>query len=619
MVVNQKNKNEIKSNLNKKQAQNKESRALRLIKERKRKAQLRTNPALSIYESGRERTKRVVKKEYPLVNINKLPSILTKGNDNIGVVWKNTNKIQSHTLFTETNLPCREPASKDDIFYYVAPFKEPKSVDVIDEFKKFKLRFAKENQNRYSDIKTKVVKTKVPSSKLNENCQIKNKSEQKTNVPSSFLNENVTNHPKSEKFVDIMDGTYEESLKNSIIPFISKISTNPLTKGRIISEMGLDKIPKYKNYNVSLHKVKKKISKNNTRNKFGDNFLLNKGLANNNFDSIINAIQPLDSIISAKPISIKQSLFTEKDVTIPDLNIVNEPDLNKVKMEEDILFNENPSVNKNDDDLLLNLLTMNENEKYENEILNNSVALQLLNNIDNGFGSIIPSLPKPQRTGTLDEILEPFKVPVDDTKVKIEENKIVNVNSFSCFNFDDMNLPKIELPQENLTTNIEMENIGLFNNELGMNDSIIKKEFQPNRIFEKKSNIGGLGEIAKFGTNKIKTIKVEEPLHSKIKNDGFDLRKVKHENETIPIDLTNPHVLSPLSALNQFDNALLNNLLNNNESLINTNNDILSSITNPNMAIDCYNTEMNFVNNPFVLSNTLDIQKKVYYLHQRLI
>jgi len=51
MVVNQKDKKEIKSNPNKKQTQSKESRALRLIKERKRKAQLRTNPALCKYNS----------------------------------------------------------------------------------------------------------------------------------------------------------------------------------------------------------------------------------------------------------------------------------------------------------------------------------------------------------------------------------------------------------------------------------------------------------------------------------------------------------------------------------------------------------------------------------------
>jgi len=181
MVVNQKEKKE-KSKNNKKQVQNKESKTLRLIKERKRKAQLRTNPALSIYESGRERTKRVVKKEYPLVNINKLPSILTKGNDNIGVVWKNTNKIQSHTLFATTNLPSREPASKNDIFYLVAPFKEPNTVNIIEEFKKCKINFAKENKIRYQDIKSKIEKPKVQPVKIIDTnpYQINKKIEQKS-------------------------------------------------------------------------------------------------------------------------------------------------------------------------------------------------------------------------------------------------------------------------------------------------------------------------------------------------------------------------------------------------------------------------------------------------------
>jgi len=615
MVVNQKDKREIKSNPNKKQTQSKESRALRLIKERKRKAQLRTNPALSIYESGRERTKRVVKKEYPLVNINKLPSILTKGNDDIGVVWKNTNKIQSHTLFSETNLPCREPASKDDIYYYVAPFKEPKTVDnVIDEFKKFKLRFAKEIQNRYPDIKANTLKSKVPSSKLNENCQIKKKYDLKTNIPTSFLNDNVKENRNG--FVDIMDGSYEESLKNSIMPFISKISTNPLAKDQFISELGLDKISKNKNYNESLHKVKKKISKNNTRNKFGDSIILNKGLIGNNFDSIMNAIQPLDSIISAKPINFNQSLFTEKDIKIPNINI-DEPDLNKVKIEENILFGEDSIVNKDEGDLIMNLLTKSENEgeKYDNELLNNSMALQLLNDIDNDFGTLVP----PKRKGTLDAILEPFKVPVDDTKIKSETNKMEknNVNSFNYFNFDDMNLPKIELPQDLMATNMEIENIALFNNELGLDNTIIKKELSSNGgIFEKKCNNGGsggdLGEIARFGSNKIK-----ESPNSKIKSDDFDLRKVKQEDGSLAIDLINSNVFSPLSVMNQIDNAslvnntLLDDLLTNNESLIHMDNNMLTSITNTNIAVECYNTEMKFVNTPFVLSNALDYESNV--------
>jgi len=48
MVVNQKEKKD-KSKTSKKQTA-KDSKTLRLIKERKRKAQLRTNPALCIYQ-----------------------------------------------------------------------------------------------------------------------------------------------------------------------------------------------------------------------------------------------------------------------------------------------------------------------------------------------------------------------------------------------------------------------------------------------------------------------------------------------------------------------------------------------------------------------------------------
>lgn len=178
-----------------------------------------------------------------MVNINKLPSILTKGNDNIGVVWKNTNKIQSHTLFSTSNLPNREPASKDDIFYLVAPFKEPKSVNIIEEFKKCKKRIAKENQNRYQDIKSKIEKSKIiPSTKLNDSTSVT------PLPPSSQLSEKkLSSKVNDQNKFDSMGDTYEESIKRNFIPLISTFSTNPLVKTRFIDENGLDKTNKGKN------------------------------------------------------------------------------------------------------------------------------------------------------------------------------------------------------------------------------------------------------------------------------------------------------------------------------------------------------------------------------------
>ncbi|OUM65062.1 hypothetical protein PIROE2DRAFT_20403 [Piromyces sp. E2] len=646
MVVNQKEKKDIKSKNNKKQTQSKESKTLRLIKERKRKAQLRTNPALSIYESGRERTKRVVKKEYPLVNINKLPQILNKGNDNIGVVWKNTNKIQTHTLFNSSNLPCREPASKSDVFYYIAPYKEPKSVNIMEEFNKCKLNFAKENQNRYTDIKAKIEKTKSLKSITNAKvCQTDKKYDQKSNIPTSFLNNNEVSNaqPNQKGFVDIIDKTYEESLKNNIIPLISTISTNPLTKGRIMSEMGLDNIPKA---NDSLHKVKKSINKNKTSLlKTSENLLMNKNIFNDNFGSIINSIQPLDSIISAKPVSVNNtSLISKQGMSLPNLDFLDDTlDLNKVKMEEELLLN-NQSMNVTKDDELLSLLNMNKNvmnPKLGNDLLNDSLFLPqqpFIGSECNFGGGAVPTRPlfpvQKRRSGTLGDILAPFKVSSSPPKVKPEETKFSKngFSTFNCFNFDEMELPKIELPQnikknDDGSFNHGLENSNMFGNDLLYDPSfVVKKEMiapTPNKMYqEKKYSSGGLGEIAKFSTNvpstKLKPVKMEVDKKQNCIIDGLDMNKVKQENDSMALD---NQIFSSVSidtvdpALVSMNDALLNNLLTN-ESLLGMNPSLVQSpstsvlpnndVVNQNMAIECFNTELNFIESPYTLPNTLD-------------
>jgi len=638
MVFNKKEKKENKSKNSKKQVQSKESKALRLIKERKRKAQLRTNPALSIYESGRERTKRVVKKEYPLVNINKLPSILNKGNDNIGVVWKNTNKIQTHTLFSSTNLPSREPASKDDIFYLIAPFNEPNSIDIVEEFKKYKIRFAKENQNRYTDIKSKIENSKI-SKKLNDTgfCQDDKKIEQKLNIPMALEN-------KVKEEYDVEDSTYEESLKNNFIPLISTFSTNPLEKGRLISEMGLDKSLKN---NDTLHKINKnKINRvqNKLISKANDNIYKNKGLFNN-FNNIMDSIQPLDSILSAKPMGVKNSLISDQSVTIPNLDFINEPlDLSKVKMEEDLILNNNNLIEnkvvsnnliptKTDDDFLFDLLNLNENglnnPKPENStILNNSMLLPSPPFIE----SVIPPPPKPKRKDTLDDILAPFKAPLDEGKIKYEPKVKNSFSSFNCFNIDDLNLPKIELPQEMKTSGqikntntfpefgfkekIDINKFGLgSNDELKFDNPFIKKEL-PNTPEENKFKFDGLGDIAKFSTtipsNKLKSIKIENPMNQ---YNGLDMSKVKYEEEAMTMNVINnnpicsPMPLDQLGNMPMIDmnNALLNNFLNTNDNaLLGMEPNLISNVPNTNIAIDCYNTELNYINSSLTLPNTLE-------------
>jgi len=643
MAVNQKDKKE--KSKTKKQIQNKESKTLRLMKERKRKAQLRTNPALSIYESGRERTKRVVKKEYPLVNINKLPSILIKGNDNIGVVWKNTNKIQSHTLFATSNLPNREPESKDDYFYLLAPFKEPKSVDIVEELKKYKEKFAKENENRYPDIKSKI--TKVSSIKS-------------VDTRASQLQRKRMNIDNQNKF-DTMDNTYEESIKKNFIPLLSTFSTNPLTKNRFILENGLDKTNK--GNTELLHKIKKKINKNKTQsiqnklskvNKISDEITLNKSLFNN-FGTIMNSIQPLESIISAKPFSVN-SFITNQGVNIPTMDFFNDSiDLNKNKREkivnENLYLNDgNSKINHNnfsfenqvqiekmnENQCLSNLLIMNENDKnLINNSFNQKNGKKLF--LDENFSKTINKFsnklfiksPKPKHSGSLDEILAPFKVPVSSPKVKFEKdnlNKKNSFNSFNCFNIDDMDLPKIKLSQD-----MKLEEDGLFNSNYNIKDEIFKKELEiPLR--EKKS-YGTLGEIAKFSTNisynnKLKNVKMEDYEMKEKSNfdfSGLDMSKVKKENlmEADWIGNNSSILLMPNLGNNNINPSLLNvngntlsGIINTNDNFMNMDNSLMNisdnnllqnnDVLNPNMAIECYNTELNFLNSPCILPNSLD-------------
>jgi len=642
---------------------------------------------LSIYESGRERTKRVVRKEYPLVNINKLPSILTKGNDNIGVVWKNTNKIQSHTLFSTSNLPNREPASKDDIFYLVAPFKEPKSVNIIEEFKKCKKRIAKENQNRYQDIKSKIEKSKIiPSTKLNDSTSVT------PLPPSSQLSEKkLSSKVNDQNKFDSMGDTYEESIKRNFIPLISTFSTNPLVKTRFIDENGLDKTNK--DNNESLHKVKKKINRNKSQvmhqklkkqNKINDSIPMNKNLFNN-FGTLINSVKPLDSIISAKPIGVS-SFITNKGVIIPNIDFLNDSlGFSKNKKEEillnetidytklipnDILYEDQSKMGKvnEEDEFLSNLLAMNENDK---NFLNSNGLNRKLESVS-FLGDIYPKsfmgVPKPQRAGSLDEILAPFKVPVDSSKVKVEQEGLTRKNgfdSFNCFNFEEMDLPKLNFSQEIGLSDIDMINNN--SNNKFINDEILKKELSnsitSNEIFKKEfpspprehGNYESLGEIAKFSTNvlqinKLKNVKMGElDMKAKIEsksrfdfNDGFDMSKVKKEDfdsmtldifGNQPTDLTNLHqdINPSLSNVNEgffadiFNNTTPtndNHFMNVDHSLLNsdnanihiTNNDLLQNDCvdiSPNMTIDCYNSELNFMNSPYLLPNTLDYTNNI--------
>jgi len=423
------------------------------------------------------------------------------------------------------------------------------------------------------------VKT-IPNTKL---CQFEKKIDPKSNIPTSFIdNDNIK---EQKDFVNVVDKTYEESLKNNIIPLISTFTTNPLTKDRIISEMGS------KPNNDSLHKVKKKINKNKTNIlKTSENLLMNKNIFNDNFGSLLNDIKPLDSLIYSKPVN--NGLIAKQGMAVSNLDCLEEPlDLAKIKFEEELL-------NDNDikDDDLLELLNMN--QKFDDDVVNGSLLLPpTFMNPECDFGSIPtkPLLSVPKRsTGALDEILAPFKKNTISTKVKTEEIKM-NKNgfsSFNCFNFDEMNLPKIELPQE------------------------------------RKFNSGGLDDIAKFSTNVFLTkIKTEKIKPNYIIN-GVDMSKVKQENDEMSVDVhNNPQVFTPMSVIDSvepnlmnIDGAVVNNLLAN-ESLLELNTSLVPSssssllshndIVNQNIAIECYNTELNFFNNSYALPNSIDYHNNV--------
>jgi len=113
----------------------------KLVRERNRKAKLRKNPAMSIFEAGRERTKRIVKKEYPSINLNKPPSSIAslsnytpRNKKNDEKSNKNDKDSQKSTIYRRTTfrLPIREPSAQNfDMYYYLAPNCEPATVKNI--------------------------------------------------------------------------------------------------------------------------------------------------------------------------------------------------------------------------------------------------------------------------------------------------------------------------------------------------------------------------------------------------------------------------------------------------------------------------------------------------------
>lgn len=198
--------------------QHRYSKSQKLVRERNRKAKLRKNPAMSIFEAGRERTKRIVKKEYPSINLNKPPSSIAslsnytpRNKKNDEKSSKNDKDTQKSTVYRRTTfrLPIREPSAQNfDMYYYLAPNCEPATVkNILELYDETKSKLLQKKKALKAGIPLK------PSDKTNvplKESSIKNKENDSTNNNKSNVlgnaksknalqssnKENLPDHPK---------------------------------------------------------------------------------------------------------------------------------------------------------------------------------------------------------------------------------------------------------------------------------------------------------------------------------------------------------------------------------------------------------------------------------------
>ncbi|ORX84702.1 hypothetical protein BCR32DRAFT_266145 [Anaeromyces robustus] len=223
------------------------SKSQKLVRERNRKAKLRKNPAMSIFEAGRERTKRIVKKEYPNINLNKPPSSIASLSNYTPRNKKNEDKSNKNdkdhksTVYKRTTfrLPIREPSAQNfDMYYYLAPNREPATVsNILELYDETKARLFQKKKALKSGLK--------PSDKLNitlKDNALKNK-ENDTNVPNNKSNilgtsnkvnlpnkENGNHTSKTKKYNKENKGILTKSNINSSNILKSSIKTNKLNK-----------------------------------------------------------------------------------------------------------------------------------------------------------------------------------------------------------------------------------------------------------------------------------------------------------------------------------------------------------------------------------------------------
>ena len=173
---------------------------------------------IAIFEAGRERTKRIVKKEYPSINLNKPPSSIAslsnytpRNKKNDEKSSKNDKDTQKSTVYRRTTfrLPIREPSAQNfDMYYYLAPNCEPATVkNILELYDETKSKLLQKKKALKAGIPLK------PSDKTNvplKESSIKNKENDSTNNNKSNVlgnaksknalqssnKENLPDHPK---------------------------------------------------------------------------------------------------------------------------------------------------------------------------------------------------------------------------------------------------------------------------------------------------------------------------------------------------------------------------------------------------------------------------------------
>jgi len=161
---------------------------------------------IAIFEAGRERTKRIIKKEYPSINLNKPPSSIaslsnyTPRNKKIEEKTNKNDKDHKSTVYKRTTfrLPIREPSAQNfDMYYYLAPNQEPATVtNILELYDEIKSKLIEKKKAKVF-CTNKLIISKEPILKNKDNYI--NITNNKTNLLSASTKLSKTSLPLSNK------------------------------------------------------------------------------------------------------------------------------------------------------------------------------------------------------------------------------------------------------------------------------------------------------------------------------------------------------------------------------------------------------------------------------------